>query len=245
MDSNHRPCCLVTRQRPNTAARLSWHLTQYFVIRRGIVAKILCPQFTTHCGLNTLNTCCGYWLLVVAGSDYNTVFIRKVYFTINGVMTLWMYTSTHIVVEDAAVWRVIPGGQEVDGEECRHSPSAWSGWHQSLIYWILVIRRQSGSGDCIGISLRIITVGEAGIVSAVTCVNYAVKRLRCFQSNLKERRYHDYVKNLAKNSNKYTQTLFSCPLKFLANNWAKLYIFLKNMRWESYTNQGKCWYAWA
>ena len=164
-------------------------------------------------------------------------------------MTLWMYTSTHIVVEDAAVWRVIPGGQEVDGEECRHSPSAWSGWHQSLISWILVIRRQSGSGDCIGISLRIITVGEAGIVSAVTCVNYAVKRLRCFQSNLKERRYHDYdyVKNLAKNSNKYIYTdVVFMSVKISRKQLSQVvHFFLKNGRWESYTNQGKCWYAWA
>ena len=126
-------------------ARLSWHLTQYFVIRRGIVAKILCPECTTHCGLHTPQYMWRIWIIGCC-RDKST---RRVYFAINGLMSRWMYTSsTHIVVEDAAVGRVILGGQQVDGEECRHSPSAWSGWHQSLISISKIIRKRRLTFEC-------------------------------------------------------------------------------------------------
>ena len=126
--------------------RLSWHLTQYFVIRRGIVAKILCPECTTYCGLHTPQSMWRIWIIGCC-RDNST---RRVYFAINGVMSVWMYSSsTHIVVEDAAVGRVILGGQQVDGEECRHSPSAWSGWHQSLISTSKIILKQSAKGQMI------------------------------------------------------------------------------------------------
>ena len=74
----------------------------------------------------------------------------------------------------------------------------------------------------IWILFRIITVGEAGVVSAVTSVNYAVKCLRSFQSDLKTRCY-DLCWILPEF--KISQTLFFGPLKFLENNWAKLYFF--------------------
>ena len=161
---------------------------------------------------------------------------RRVYFAINGLMSVSMYTwSTHIVVEDAAVGRVILGGQQVDGEECRHSPRAWSGWHQSLISISKIIRKRRLTLEYF--THRITTVGEARVVSAVTSVNYAVKCLRSFQSDLKNE-ISWFMLNLARKFKIYTDVVFM-SVKISGKQLSQVVYFLRNGWWESWTNQRK------